>query len=652
MASPAAASGVAASMPSTAAGASLLAGAREESQAAAAMTATSRTSVRTRGPYTCCPGRCNVDVCAGAVRVPCYPIWVNGSRARLLLGTLLVLPLLVQLPALVTGQIYWFQDLGGAYFPTEHLLERTGATGWNPHILLGMPLLGDPQTAPYEPVRAIARAAGIAAETALPLYFACYLAIATLGTWLLARRKQASALGAALAVLVYVWGSVLVLRFRHPWVIPALAMVPWIALATDRLCAARRLVDAVAIAVLVAWAALGGHPQPPYMDWLFVAGYAAAHVATTVPRGERLRAVLAIGWRLAVAAALFVGLIAAWYAPVVDLLGRSTRHGAGIAFAGAYSWNPWDWLRLLSPDIYGNDLAGTHFGTRNYHEQTIYLGVAPLLLVLVAARPSRRVALVWVAAGAFLLAAGSYSPAWYACYFAVPGFKLFRAPVRYAAFFVLAMAVLAGLAVTRMARAASFAGDAARVARRMRRVWVGIVAVFAVAAVAAWPWIDGYTRARRARDDALGGDQDVHLRRSCRRAARALAARSHPERARCSTRRRAHRARSRRAVAAVRSDRAGGRRVPRPRGGPRASPPPRRAAYSSTSIARTASPRSFRWSTGARRPASTKSAATTRRSTATCSRCSPRATSPPPIAASSTRSRHATRPTGCSTCSA
>src|SRR6185437_3674070 len=141
----------------------------------------------------------------------------RGRRALPTLALLLALPLLVLWRPLLRGETFYQEDLAAQYFPREHLLATSGLPGWNPHEFLGLGLTADPQTAPYEPVRAFARRVGLGARLGLVLYLGVYLAIATLGTWALARRFGAAPGGAALAVLAFVWGGTFVVRFHHPW---------------------------------------------------------------------------------------------------------------------------------------------------------------------------------------------------------------------------------------------------------------------------------------------------------------------------------------------------------------------------------------------------------------------------------------------------
>ncbi len=425
-----------------------------------------------------------------------------AGRPALTLALLLALPLLVLWRPIARGETFYQEDLAAQYFPRERLLQQTGFHGWNPHEFLGIGLAADPQTAAFEPVRALARRVGLVDRLGLALYVGFYLAIATMGTWALARRFGASTGGAALAVLAFVWGGTFIVRFRHPWMFASMALIPWAAWGADRLAAAGRLRDALAIGVLNAWGALGGHPQGAYMTWLFAFVVVTAEAWGTGPPKTRLRRLAARWLFLGAGVAVFCGLLAGFYQPVLaHLLGSARGSGDRLAFAGTFSFNPWDWLRLLAPDLYGNDLAGTHFGTRNYHEQTCYLGIAPLTLFVLQLgwrehlddQRGRRLAAL--ALGFFALAAGRYLPPFYLCYALVPGFRLFRCACRYSWFFTLLASAAAGLTLTRIARGERPA-DPVRLGRRLGRLLAGLALACAAAATLAllWPGMDRHTQ--------------------------------------------------------------------------------------------------------------------------------------------------------------
>ena len=257
----------------------------------------------------------------------------SAGRPRLTLALLLALPLVVLWRPLARGETFYQEDLTAQYFPRERLLRQTGLAGWNPHEFLGLGLTSDPQTAAYEPVRAFARRVDLTEQSGLVLYVGVYLTIATLGAWALARRLGASASGAALAVLAFVWGGMFIVRFRHPWMFASMALIPWAAWGAHRLAARGRLGDALAVGAFNAWGALGGHPQVAYMTWLFVLVFVTAQTWNAASPGARRRALAGRAVRLGAGVALFCGLLAGFYGPVLaQLLGSARGAGSGLPF--------------------------------------------------------------------------------------------------------------------------------------------------------------------------------------------------------------------------------------------------------------------------------------------------------------------------------
>ena len=425
---------------------------------------------------------------------------MSPLRRHLVLLPLLLLPLLLMWRPIFAGETYYFEDLAAFYFPREQLLARSGLAGWNPHVVLGLPLAGDPQTAAFEPVRAACRGLGLELTTSFLLFLGIYFLIATVGVYLLALGKGASPPAAALSVMAAVWGATLVMRIRHPWVIPMLSLIPWVMVCADRLLAKPRLEWGLAIGLLLAWGAAGGHPQPTYITGLFVGIYLAAGALLskgTGERGGRLPALWAVEWRAGAGLIAMAGLSAAGYAPTLSAQLQSARSTHGIWYSGSYSWNPWDWLRLLAPDLYGNDLAGTYFATNNYHEFLVYIGVTPLLLfgLTLGWRERRRERrhLIGMSLGSALLAAGVYGPLFYLFWVGVPGFRLFRAPCRYSWLAALCAALVAGLALGDIAASRRPAQhEAARLARWTRSVcmWPSLIALLVAAVALAWPGLD------------------------------------------------------------------------------------------------------------------------------------------------------------------
>ena len=124
--------------------------------------------------------------------------------------------------------------------------------------------------------------------------------------------------------------------------------------------------------------------------------------------------------------------------------------GTSYEFSTSYSVPPSQLIQLLLPYLYRPEQS-PYWGLWSPAETTIYVGIAPLLLTLLAATHLRtRVVLFFGALGlvSLLLALGDYLPfRLYGLVTALPGFSVMRVPARFSMLFVLSAGILAGCGV-------------------------------------------------------------------------------------------------------------------------------------------------------------------------------------------------------------
>ena len=152
-----------------------------------------------------------------------------------------------------------------------------------------------------------------------------------------------------------------------------------------------------------------------------------------------------------------LALAAVQLLPLAELAARSTRQaGAGYEFAARFSWPPGYVLTLLVPNFFGEPTHTGFWGDGIYDEVLFYVGVLPLLLVLLGLRLRHRMTpfLVALGLGGLLLALGQYAALHGLFYRLLPLFRLARAPARAGFLFTFAAAALAGLMMTAIQSAA------------------------------------------------------------------------------------------------------------------------------------------------------------------------------------------------------
>jgi hypothetical protein len=250
---------------------------------------------------------------------------------------------------------------------------------WNPYILLGHPVSGDPIAQPFYPVFAgLGAILGAARGLAIGLWL--HAVLAALLTYAYLRAIHCRPTAALLGAYTYAIGGYLVTWFEAMHRTSTLAWLPGILWAFERSVRSRRLRYLIAGAAMMALAILGGQFQFVVTFCLFFGLYAAGRAAESFLRRDKasywpLVAMLAI-------AALGALLGAIQLVPFWEALSGSQR----VLSRGLT--DPLAWRQLLTviiPDFYGNPtLPGEYRGQLNFSEATVYAGVVALLLACLA----------------------------------------------------------------------------------------------------------------------------------------------------------------------------------------------------------------------------------------------------------------------------
>ncbi len=209
--------------------------------------------------------------------------------------------------------------------------------------------------------------------------------LAFLGVFRLARELGMSERGALCSAAIYPLSGMYVSYLLYPMA-NALALVPWILWATERLAAGRRAGLALAAAVALQW--LGGHPETSLHTALLVSLYLA--VRGTGDSAVRVWGRYLSGWALGTA------LAAVQLVPLASAILRSSRWQHE---APGYSPTLLELSRLLLPRALGDATAGTWWGPRNDLGTASYVGLLALALALLGGstlRADRRVRAVCV----------------------------------------------------------------------------------------------------------------------------------------------------------------------------------------------------------------------------------------------------------------
>ncbi len=383
-------------------------------------------------------------------------------------------PLNVELERERPGRVY---DFFSYYRPNAEYAFRRMRQGeiplWNPNQGLGEPFLATLQTGVLYPPNWLHLM--LPAQRAFAWLAALHLMLATLLAGALARHLGAGAIGSVAAGLLYasslqLWNS----AFAPPALYTA-AWAPGVLLAVERAIARPGTGRAIALACVLALQVLAGWPDAVAMTLLAAAILGGASLVAAVWRTRRLP--LAALATLAIGAGAGVLLAAPQLLPSLELLRHGTRMPGALDAVGLHG-------ELHDPTVF----------VSNFFHTGISGGVpglaSPLLALFAVAAAGlgrgRAAVLLGIAALALAISFPDDTPA-YEWVRRLPLFSDVHLPFRYRLLSTLAIAVAAGIGVSRFER-------------RWGRVGIAVAALVGAFAVSVqiWPMAHFFQQAQNS----------------------------------------------------------------------------------------------------------------------------------------------------------
>lgn len=377
-----------------------------------------------------------------------YPWIMLLSACMVLFGPMLVLgralfwgtPLLQFVP----WRDFAFGAIRNGHFPL-----------WNPLLGMGAPLFANYQIAILYPPNILLFITGSAWGHGLLV--ALHVVWAGFGMISLARRLGWGMLSQSVAALAFSLSGYLIARSSFLSINAAVAWLPWIILAVDRLAETfsrkteriLRIKAVLILAIVLAMQWLAGHAQTSWYSLCLMLVWCLWRGAASGGFRGAMRAFSG----LIPSAMMAFCLSAVQLLPTLEYLAFSQR-AAQVErdFALSYSFWPWRFLGLLAPDLFGNPGRGEFWGYANYWEDAIYIGILPLILAGCAVIRSLKsksdgqlgILLLAVVLMGFLLGLGKNTPVFPFLFDHIPTFNLFQAPTRWNLLSVFCLALLAG----------------------------------------------------------------------------------------------------------------------------------------------------------------------------------------------------------------
>lgn len=384
-----------------------------------------------------------------------YVFGCRGKEDRVCLFFLFALALIYFLPSLIRGNQQVLSSAGtdvwNQFFYWRHFgfaaLARGELPLWNPYSFSGTPHVAGIQSAIFYPFNIIYLFFATAFATNLSIALHCF--IASVFTYYFSRYLSVTAVGSFIAAITYTYGAPYFFHIYpgHLSILTTMTWLPLLFMGVEAFLRNRKMKYALLSGISLALAALAGHPQYLFYSLIAVTLYFVFSLALT--KTLREAPYFLAGFGLLIITGL--SLSAVQLSPAIELARYSVREALSYQWVSTFSLAPEDLVTLLLPDFFGDLLAVPYWGKNYLWEMSLYIGVIPLAIAIIAIGFDRSRSVVTfslIALFSLLMALGKHTPLLSFFYSYVPGFNLFRGLSKFVFVFAFACSILAGHGIT------------------------------------------------------------------------------------------------------------------------------------------------------------------------------------------------------------
>ncbi len=345
--------------------------------------------------------------------------------------------------ALMIYTLKW--DVLDQFFPYRYFLSDCYHNGiapyWQPYQHLGSPFYVDPQSNFWNPIVWFFTVLGGYSIKTVHLEFILYLGLAGNGMFLLLRQYGRSISTALLFALAYQHCGVFVSNAQHLTWVAALAWIPFIMWAFDRLLEQKSYIPSLLLAMFTALMTVSGYPIFLVLTAYLLLFVLIAYFLKKLRRGETLY-IGALALRSLVSLAFYFGLTFGYYYSLYNALPHFSRAGGVSLDAALFGpFSPQSSISFIFPFAVK---TGKGFFDSDVSMLNSYFGLVPLLFGLSSLflkLPLKLRAIQLFGILALFAAFGEYTPFREWLYYYVPMMDSFRHPGIFRVFFIIGLLI-------------------------------------------------------------------------------------------------------------------------------------------------------------------------------------------------------------------
>jgi len=399
---------------------------------------------------------------------------------------LLFLPVLLGRGAVFKDQSYEFHFQALEFVKTS--LEQGDFPLWCPNTAFGYPFAAYPEFSLFYPLF-LPIGLALSSVTAICLIVMVHYFLMAGFTYLYGRSLSLGKTGAITAGLAFAFNGFILERYTEIQSLGAIAFLPLILYFIEKSISQRSWKQVIFAGLALGVSFLAGGAQYSYYVVFFLCAYIFLRYSGPdwqSPAPTRLVRGIIV---LAVMGLIGVGIFAVQLLPTAELAGKTSRSNLELS-----SFEP-SHAKAPKPDhlFSGSSIKGLLFpylpGKTVVKAKAIHPGILVLIFALWTCffyRKSITIFYLILAAATFLLAAGPLTPIFPLLYnLPIPGFSMFKNPVRMAMPGVFALSILAGFGVDNLIKEG--------LGHRRRRLIFRLLILFFLATLffIAMPWLSG-----------------------------------------------------------------------------------------------------------------------------------------------------------------
>ena len=359
-------------------------------------------------------------------------------------------------PVIFDTFTFYYRDIFRYYHPVKFFAAESIQNGhipfWNPYSYCGLPFLATLQQALFYPLSLLCYL--LPFSLGFKYFFIIHFLLGGVFLYLLCRHLKLDGFSSLTSVIIFIFSGYLVSTLNLLTTLSAVIWVPLIFLFFKIAVEKKSIWFGILVGILLSFQFFSGQPDVLFTTililfifLLYKAIIFLSNNSEDIPKDYYV--LLRMFMVLAISLICLILITAVQSIPFKELINYSTRSSTATFERLTYwSLHPLELIVLVIPSFSRILLAGSEKWFGQIWLRNFYVGILPLVLLVLAFRYKRKENLRFFAilgVIALILTLGKFTPFYNFLFKFVPGFNLVRYPIKFMFLVMFSLAILAGM---------------------------------------------------------------------------------------------------------------------------------------------------------------------------------------------------------------